>query len=85
MNSRPGEGLPSFFVDLKPSDVLIVATDGLWDNLTVAQILQASWQVDKEHPAGQEGFCKSLLESLMRSITSDWRKYDDVTMVAVQV
>jgi len=83
MNNRPGEGIPGCIL-VKPDDILLAASDGLWDNRTTEEILRTCNRLVKSENL-ETSFCEALLSTIMRDIQNQWRKYDDVTMIAVKV
>merc|ERR1712137_1280122 len=89
MNSKPGEGIPNYFY-LQRGDVLLAATDGVWDNLTFKGILGVCENVDAKIGSGKE-FCREFTWKIMKDIMKGdgyglgWRKFDDVTMISVKI
>lgn len=84
MNTLPGEGIPGCML-VKPDDILLAASDGLWDNRTTAEILQTCNDIVKQGDERTGTFCEALLSKIMQDIQDQWRKFDDVTMVAVKI
>ena len=79
LNNKPGEGL-AVMDGLEKNDIILLATDGLWDNLAAKSIIDICNETKDEENHGSS-FCKAMMKQIM----NNWKKFDDVTMIAVKI
>jgi serine/threonine protein phosphatase PrpC len=76
--TMPAHGSPAS-IPLVSGDVILVGSDGIFDNIELNQLCAILSRTKETN------FVQSFLVDVFKVITNDWRKYDDLSAIAIKI